>query len=198
MNEAVIPELELLLFSVLAGALSFAGYDILLVIRAFFRQSWVLEKLFDLLYWGCASVLVFSMIHEKNSGVIRGYSVLGMLAGMIAYRLAAKDRLVLGAQRRAEKLRKWCFKKWEPVRKKKKELQIRRRQSKIERREKRRSQAEQRRAAGQRQAAEKKARARSRREEKRDRRNRRKKAKEAAGQAEPQERERVKRSGNGS
>ena len=32
---------------------------------------------------------------------------------MIAYRLAAKDRLVLGAQRRAEKLRKWCFKKWE-------------------------------------------------------------------------------------
>ena len=44
MNEAVIPELELLLFSVLAGALSFAGYDILLVVRAFFRQSLPLRK----------------------------------------------------------------------------------------------------------------------------------------------------------
>ncbi|MDE7297507.1 MAG: spore cortex biosynthesis protein YabQ, partial [Lachnospiraceae bacterium] len=131
------------------------------------------EKLFDLLYWGSASVLVFSMIHEKNSGVIRGYSVLGMLAGMIFYRLAAKDRLVLGAQRRSEKLRKWCSAKWEPVRKKKKELQNRRKQSKIEHREKKRSLAEARRDAKQKRRAAKKARAASRRAEKKTRKRRR-------------------------
>ncbi len=149
MNEAVIPELELLLFSVLSGAASFCGYDILLVVRAFLRRHTVLEKLFDLLYWGTASVLVFSMIHKKNSGVIRAYSILGMLAGMIVYRLIMKDRLVEGARKSAERLRKWWFRKWEPIKNKKKELKIKRKQVKIEKQEKKRKKAEEKKASRQ-------------------------------------------------
>lgn len=156
MNEAVLPELELLLFSVLSGAASFCGYDILLVVRAFLKRHTVLEKLFDLLYWGVASVLVFSMIHKKNSGVIRAYSILGMLAGMIVYRLIMKDRLVEGARKSADRLRKWWFRKWEPIKNKKKELKIKRKQVKIEKKEKKRKQAEEKKAGRQKRKVRKK------------------------------------------
>lgn len=137
MNDAVIPEIQLLLFSVLAGIFCFLGYDLLLVFRAFLKRPLLIEKIEDVLYWCAASILVFSMIHQRNSGVIRGYSIAGMLAGMIVYRAAVKDRLVLGAQRIAKKLGKWGKKKLEPLRKKKKELQIKRKQVKIEKKNKR-------------------------------------------------------------
>ena len=81
MNDAVIPELELLAFSFLSGVICFFAYDLLLVLRIFFRPSWLFEKAEDILYWLAASIFVFSVIYVKNSGVIRAYSVFGMLAG---------------------------------------------------------------------------------------------------------------------
>ena len=42
-----------------------------------------------------------------------------------------KDRLVEGARKSAERLRKWWFRKWEPIKNKKKELKIKRKQVKI-------------------------------------------------------------------
>ena len=146
MNDAVIPEIQLLLFSVLAGILCFLGYDLLLVLRAFLKRAVLFEKIEDVLYWGVASVLVFSMIHQKNSGVIRGYSIIGMLSGMILYRMVMKDRLVQKAQCLAKKIGKWGRKKLEPLRKKKKELQNKRKQIKIERKAKQQAAKEQKRA----------------------------------------------------
>lgn len=137
MNDAVIPEIQLLVFSILAGILCFFGYDLLLVSRVFFRRPLLIEKIGDILYWCAASVLVFSMIHQKNSGVIRGYSVAGMLAGMILYRAIAKERLVSGARRLVEKIEKWGKEKLEPFRKKKLELKNKRKQAKIEKKKKR-------------------------------------------------------------
>lgn len=133
MNDAVIPEMELLAFSVAAGGLCFLGYDLLLVLRTFLKRPMLLEKAEDIIYWTIASVLVFSMIHQKNSGVIRGYSIAGMLAGMLTYRGIMKERLVLGAGCLAKKIGKWGRKRLEPLKKRKKELQNKRKQIKIER-----------------------------------------------------------------
>lgn len=138
MNDAVIPELELLAFSFLSGVICFFAYDLLLVLRIFFRPSWLIEKAEDILYWLAASVFVFSVIYVKNSGVIRAYSVLGMLAGMILYRLLMRDRITAFATKRSDVIRKWFKKKTEPIRKKKLELKNKRRQGKIERKEQKR------------------------------------------------------------
>ena len=137
MNEAIFPELMLLLYSVAAGVLSFFGYDLLLVLRVFLGKHTVLEKITDVLYWLAASVLVFSMIHVKNSGVIRGYSVVGMLCGMLVYRLIAGEKIVNATRRRVDKCRNWWKKHLEPIQKKKKELQNQRKQSKLKRKEQR-------------------------------------------------------------
>lgn len=137
MNEAIFPELMLLLYSVAAGVLSFFGYDLLLVLRVFLGKHTVLEKITDVLYWLAASVLVFSMIHVKNSGVIRGYSVVGMLCGMLVYRLIAGEKIVNATRRRVDKCRNWWKKHLEPLQKKKKELQNQRKQSKMKRKEQR-------------------------------------------------------------
>ncbi len=139
MNEAVIPELELLAFSFLSGIICFFGYDLLLVLRIFFRRSPLLEKVEDILYWLAASIFVFSVIYEKNSGVIRAYSILGMLAGMVLYRAVMRTRLTQAAAKRSERIRKWFKNKMEPLRKKRLELQNKRKQSKIEKKEKKRS-----------------------------------------------------------
>ncbi len=135
MNDAVIPELELLAFSFLSGIICFFGYDLLLVLRIFFRRSLILEKLEDILYWLAASIFVFSVIYKKNSGVIRGYSIAGMLAGMILYRAVVKGRLTQAAQRRSDRIRKWFRNKTEPIRKKRMELQNKRKQVKIKKEE---------------------------------------------------------------
>lgn len=133
MNDAVIPELQLLLFSVIAGSLCFFGYDLLLVSRVFLKRPLLIEKAEDVLYWCAASILVFSMIHQKNSGVIRGYSIAGMLTGMILYRIAAKERLVSGAEHLAKKIGAWVKRRLEPLRKKRLQLQNKRKQAKIDR-----------------------------------------------------------------
>lgn len=131
MNDAVIPELELLIFSILSGIICFFGYDLLLVLRIFFRRSMILEKIEDILYWLAASVFVFSVIYQKNSGVIRSYSIAGMLAGMLLYRAIVRGRLTGMAARRSDRIRKWFKNKMEPLKKKRMELKNKRRQSKI-------------------------------------------------------------------
>lgn len=156
MNDAVIPELELLAFSFLSGIICFFGYDLLLVLRIFFRRSLILEKLEDILYWLAASIFVFSVIYVKNGGVIRGYSIAGMLAGMLLYRAVVKGRLTQAAQRRSDRIRKWFKNKTEPIRKKRMELQNKRKQVKIkkeeqkkDRRQKKREEREKRKKKGQ-------------------------------------------------
>ena len=115
MNEAVLPELLLLALSLLSGVLCFLGYDLLCLLRIFFRTPVWLEKLEDVIYWCAAAVRVFLMIHDYNSGVIRGYSLLGIVCGMLAYRGIVRGRICAFGEK---------FKK---------ELQKRRKQSKIRR-----------------------------------------------------------------
>lgn len=144
MNDALIPELELLAFSFLSGVICFLAYDLLLVLRIFFRPVWLLEKTEDILYWLAASFFVFSVIYIKNSGVIRAYSIAGMLVGMLLYRLIMRDRLTAFAERKSNSIKKWFRKKVEPIRKKKLELQTKREQSKIEKKEQRKAKKERR------------------------------------------------------
>ena len=106
MNEAVLPELLLLGLSLLSGILCFLGYDFLCLLRIFFRTPVWLEKLEDVVYWCAAAIRVFLMIHDYNSGVIRGYSLLAIICGMLLYRAIVRGRLCIFAEKIKKELQK--------------------------------------------------------------------------------------------
>ncbi|MBQ9118639.1 MAG: spore cortex biosynthesis protein YabQ [Lachnospiraceae bacterium] len=124
MNEAVLPELLLLGVSLLAGVLCLLGYDLLCLLRILSGIPVWLEKLTDVVYWCAAAIRVFIMIHDYNSGVLRAYSLLAILGGMLGYRAVMRGRLcAMGG-------------------KIKKELQKKRKQGKIKRRNKKQRKSE--------------------------------------------------------
>lgn len=80
-------ETELLLFgrAVFLGAVLFAIYDFLRVQRRIFPRGIVLVSLEDLLYWLAAAVYFFLKLCRENDGIIRGYILLGLVAGAVCY-----------------------------------------------------------------------------------------------------------------
>ena len=50
----------------------------------------------DLIFWLLASLFIFTMIFHENNGIIRGFSIIGMLLGIILYHFSISDVLVKG------------------------------------------------------------------------------------------------------
>jgi hypothetical protein len=48
----------------------------------------------DIIYWLICSILIFRMMYQQNDGIIRGFSILAILLGMIFYHYTISDRLV--------------------------------------------------------------------------------------------------------
>ena len=67
----------LFLHSLLCGGFLLAVYD---GIRIF--------RLFDLFYWVFDALFIFHMLYRENSGAVRGYAIVGVLLGMLAYHRA--------------------------------------------------------------------------------------------------------------
>lgn len=78
---------ELLLFfcSLWMGVFLLFGYDLLRIIRQLVHHSNFLIGLTDFLFWLGAAVYIFQGMYNKNQGIIRSYSILGIVLGMAAY-----------------------------------------------------------------------------------------------------------------
>ena len=48
----------------------------------------------DILYWIVSAVLIFRMMYVRNNGIIRGFSLIGILLGMILYKYSISEFLV--------------------------------------------------------------------------------------------------------
>jgi len=94
MSQSISVELQFFAISILWGAIVLLAYDQLRVLRRIIRHNnfWVTVE--DLIFWITASVFIFAMIYEQNSGTIRGFSVLGMCIGMIIYHFLLSDFIV--------------------------------------------------------------------------------------------------------
>lgn len=94
MNEAITVELQFFMISILWGGLLLVIYDLLRIIRNVInhKQLWIAFE--DILYWILCGVLIFQMMYKHNNGIIRVFSILGMLIGMILYRHIFSDTLV--------------------------------------------------------------------------------------------------------
>ena len=94
MNPAITVELQFFLISVLWGGILLLIYDILRILRRLVKHGAFLVAIQDLIFWVGASIFIFSMIYRENNGIIRGYSILGMMLGSILYHFAVSDFVV--------------------------------------------------------------------------------------------------------
>jgi spore cortex biosynthesis protein YabQ len=95
MNPGITFELHLFFISILWGALVLIAYDLLRILRRIIRHNVAVVAIQDLIFWVVAGVFIFAMIYVKNNGIIRGFFVMGMVIGMLAYHYLLSDLIVM-------------------------------------------------------------------------------------------------------
>jgi spore cortex biosynthesis protein YabQ len=85
MSKAINQELLFFLSSILTGVLIALLYDIIRIIRRLVKHGSFWVALEDTVYWIGSALVVFIMMYEKNDGAIRGFSIAGIILGMIVY-----------------------------------------------------------------------------------------------------------------
>ncbi len=84
-SEDIFQELDFLAVSFLLGMLLVLVYDCLRIFRRLVRHGTGLIAIEDLCYWIMAAFVIFAMLYQKNEGLIRGFSIGGIVAGMFLY-----------------------------------------------------------------------------------------------------------------
>jgi spore cortex biosynthesis protein YabQ len=94
MNNAIFYELRFFGASILWGIILLILYDFLRIFRRIVKHNSIIVGMQDIIYWVISSILIFRMMYQQNDGVIRGFSILAMLLGMILYHNLISDKLV--------------------------------------------------------------------------------------------------------
>lgn len=94
MNDAIMIELRFFGVSVFWGMLLLIMYDLLRILRRIIVHNNFFIALEDILFWITCSFLIFRMMYQQNNGIIRGFSILAMLLGMLIYHDTISEPLV--------------------------------------------------------------------------------------------------------
>lgn len=96
MNEFINLQVRFFLTSVVWGAILLVIYDCLRIFRKVIKHGAILLGIEDIIYWTVSAVLIFRMMYQMNDGIIRGFSLLGILLGMILYKYSISEYVVKG------------------------------------------------------------------------------------------------------
>jgi len=94
MNGAIMVELRFFGASMFWGMLLLVIYDMLRILRRVVNHNGFFIAIQDILYWVTCSLLIFHMMYQQNNGIIRGFSILAMILGMLIYHAGISDLLV--------------------------------------------------------------------------------------------------------
>ncbi len=84
-SENIFQELDFFAVSFLLGIFLVLVYDCLRIFRRLVRHGTVWISLEDLCYWIVTAFAIFAMLYQKNDGLIRGFSIGGVVLGMLLY-----------------------------------------------------------------------------------------------------------------
>lgn len=93
-SQSIIQEADFFVVSLLSGCLLVFLYDVLRVFRRLVPQGAVAVAVEDLLYWLVCAFLVFAMLYQKNDGLIRGFAIGAVAAGMLLYNHFVSPRVI--------------------------------------------------------------------------------------------------------
>jgi spore cortex biosynthesis protein YabQ len=94
MNAAILVELRFFGMSFYWGMFLLLIYDLLRILRRIVKHNNFFITVEDVIYWITDSVLIFRMMYQQNNGIIRGFSILAMLLGMLFYHAVFSEFLV--------------------------------------------------------------------------------------------------------
>ena len=94
MNDAIMVELRFFGASIFWGMLLLVIYDFLRILRRVVNHNGFFIVIEDILYWITCSLLIFHMMYQQNNGIIRGFSILAMVLGMLLYHAGLSDLVV--------------------------------------------------------------------------------------------------------
>ena len=109
--EMIRHESTFLLLSICLGMGIRFVYDWLRIIRLVIphRRFWIYFE--DYFFWLCSGIAVFVLTYMVNSGVIRGFSLMGIGLGMLVYHKGPSDLLVYYISYYPRKVSLWLRKK---------------------------------------------------------------------------------------
>ncbi len=84
-SESIFRELDFFAVSFLLGLVLVLAYDCLRIFRRLIRHGTVWISIEDLCYWIITAFVIFAMLYQKNDGLIRGFSIGGIVTGMLLY-----------------------------------------------------------------------------------------------------------------
>lgn len=96
MNQVINMEVKFFLVSIAWGVILLVIYDCLRIFRKVIKHGIIMISIEDILYWITSAVLIFRMMYDLNDGIIRGFSLLGILLGMILYKYSISEHVVKG------------------------------------------------------------------------------------------------------
>lgn len=86
MSRDIIQELTFFGHSILMGIVITFVYDWILILRKLIKHKIFWVSFEDFLFWVSCGIGVFYMLYRENNGVLRWFTVLGALIGMIFYK----------------------------------------------------------------------------------------------------------------
>lgn len=96
MSEEIILEVKFFLISIFCGIFLLVVYDCLRILRRIVHHSGFLVSMEDLLFWTAGGFFIFHMAYQENYGIIRSFSIGGLLLGMVFYHNLLSDTIVEG------------------------------------------------------------------------------------------------------
>ncbi len=111
-SENIFHELDFFAVSFALGILLVFAYDILRIFRRLVRHGTVWISLEDLCYWIITAFVIFAMLYQKNDGLIRGFSIGGIAAGMLLYNQLISRYTVKYIARALKKVIRFVEKVW--------------------------------------------------------------------------------------
>ena len=99
MVSSVYREWELLLQTIKLGIKLAFIYDGIRILRILISHKNIMISLEDLFFWIYATWIIFQLQLERSEGVLRGFSILGMILGMFLYNKILGERLLFLAEK---------------------------------------------------------------------------------------------------
>ena len=97
MSETIVKEADILLKALATGAILILVYDFLRIIRKLIPHGTVWIAIEDILFWAGCAIAVFAMLFRENDGYLRGFSIGGVVLGMILYSVILSPFIVKGS-----------------------------------------------------------------------------------------------------
>lgn len=103
-SESIVKEFQFFLLSFFYGIGIFFIYDCIRIIRRIIKHFKWLVGLEDIAFWVFIGVIVFELMYKENSGIIRGFVIVGMITGMVFYLYLISKHLVNGTTKLIKKI----------------------------------------------------------------------------------------------